>query len=552
MGVVMAAQLLMAGTAAAASRTWTGSGSDNNMTTAANWGGTAPVAGDDLDFPTGTGVTQTTVNNDFTAGTSFNSITFSGTYDSDSSNWYTINGNAMTLDAGVNASTTGAPGGAMLTSLINVNLTLTADQAFNADGNNYLDIASVNVSSRSLLTSGDGDVLIESLAGTGSLTSSSNTLYLLGANTGYSGAITVTSGVLNVNSPASLGSSSGVASQNGSELVLGVCGTSTTYPQNLSLAGVSASATDLFPSAKLYLESNCGGFGSGVTESYGWFTYDGAATLTGAISLGSDVTFGAGVTTTTLTGAITGAYHINVLPGWGGKLVVNSSANGSGTINGTYTSGLFIKNLSDSQPSNSVNIFNNTEITIDGTRGIVDVNGGKLKGHGTVGQLFLYDGSIDPGDSPGILNTGDLTFQSGALDEELGGTGSGQFDQLNVTGTVDLGTNTVLNVSLVNSFKPVAGNSFIIVRNDGTDPVTGSFKNLAEGATFTASGYVFKISYVGGDGNDVVLTVLSVPSAPNTGLFGLNLPNAWLVLLASLISAASLFFLAYRRAGAIG
>ena len=33
--------------------TWTGGGGDNNWTTAANWGGTAPVAGDDLVFPAG-------------------------------------------------------------------------------------------------------------------------------------------------------------------------------------------------------------------------------------------------------------------------------------------------------------------------------------------------------------------------------------------------------------------------------------------------------------------------------------------------------------------
>ena len=38
---------------AATSRTWTGAGADNNWTTPGNWGGTAPVAGDDLVFPGG-------------------------------------------------------------------------------------------------------------------------------------------------------------------------------------------------------------------------------------------------------------------------------------------------------------------------------------------------------------------------------------------------------------------------------------------------------------------------------------------------------------------
>ena len=38
---------------AAAARTWTGGGADNNWSTPGNWGGTVPVAGDDLVFPGG-------------------------------------------------------------------------------------------------------------------------------------------------------------------------------------------------------------------------------------------------------------------------------------------------------------------------------------------------------------------------------------------------------------------------------------------------------------------------------------------------------------------
>ncbi|MEP7158805.1 MAG: S8 family serine peptidase, partial [Chloroflexota bacterium] len=73
---------------AASTATWTGGGSDNNWTTAANWGGTAPVAGDDLVFPGG--AARLTNTNDFTAGTSFNSITLSGT-------GYTLSGNSVAL-----------------------------------------------------------------------------------------------------------------------------------------------------------------------------------------------------------------------------------------------------------------------------------------------------------------------------------------------------------------------------------------------------------------------------------------------------------------------
>ncbi|MGC8641639.1 MAG: beta strand repeat-containing protein, partial [Isosphaeraceae bacterium] len=74
--------------------TWTGGGTTTNWSDASNWGGTAPVAGDDLVFPS---VTNETANNDFTAGTSFNSITISGS-------GYSLTGNAIALTGGITAS----------------------------------------------------------------------------------------------------------------------------------------------------------------------------------------------------------------------------------------------------------------------------------------------------------------------------------------------------------------------------------------------------------------------------------------------------------------
>ncbi len=62
------------------------------------------------------------------------------------------------------------------------------------------------------------------------------------------------------------------------------------------------------------------------------------------------------------------------------------------------------------------------------------------------------------------------------------------------------------------SLTPVTGQTFIIVDNDGTDAITGTFAGLPEGATisnFLGSSLNAAITYVGGTGNDVVLTVLS-------------------------------------------
>ncbi len=50
---------------------------------------------------------------------------------------------------------------------------------------------------------------------------------------------------------------------------------------------------------------------------------------------------------------------------------------------------------------------------------------------------------------------------------------------------------------------------FLILDNQSATAIQGTFNGLAEGATFTGSnGQTYKISYVGGTGNDVVLTQL--------------------------------------------
>ena len=150
----------------------------------------------------------------------------------------------------------------------------------------------------------------------------------------------------------------------------------------------------------------------------------------------------------------------------------------------------------------------------------VTVNsGGTLGGTGTVGNTVTVNsgGTIAPGTSPGILNTGTLTLTAGStLTVEINGTTVGtQYDQVNVTGGVTLG-NATLNVVL--GFTPSAGQTFTIIANDLADAVVGTFSGLPEGSIFTAGAGRFSISYVGGSGNDVVLTALNVPADDRQGL----------------------------------
>src|SRR5439155_11612812 len=80
-----------------------------------------------------------------------------------------------------------------------------------------------------------------------------------------------------------------------------------------------------------------------------------------------------------------------------------------------------------------------------------------------------------------------------------------------VTGTVDL---TGADLSGTMGFAAAVGATFTIINNDGSDAIVGTLAGLPEGATVTLSGQSFTISYVGGTGNDVVLTL----AAPNVRL----------------------------------
>src|SRR5439155_15925819 len=59
---------------------------------------------------------------------------------------------------------------------------------------------------------------------------------------------------------------------------------------------------------------------------------------------------------------------------------------------------------------------------------------------------------------------------------------------------------------------PPVGSSYVIINNDGTDPVVGTFAGLPNGGVITVGTNSFKILYAGGDGNDVVLVENTSPT----------------------------------------
>ncbi len=187
---------------------------------------------------------------------------------------------------------------------------------------------------------------------------------------------------------------------------------------------------------------------------------------------------------------------------------------------------------------------------------ITVASGALLKGNGGLSNVTIQSGgTVAPGNSPGCLSANNFTITGTYLSEVQGLNACTGYDQLQVSGTANV-TNATLQLSLLNGFTPTIGQSFTILNNTGSNPVTGTFNGLAEGATFSLGGATFQISYVGGDGNDIVLTVINpataasgsganAPGTPNTG-FGLVAGRPATVLAVTMLAASILLGLARR------
>jgi autotransporter-associated beta strand protein len=146
------------------------------------------------------------------------------------------------------------------------------------------------------------------------------------------------------------------------------------------------------------------------------------------------------------------------------------------------------------------------------SRGYV-YSSGTLGGTGTFSEVYCA-GNLLPGTSPGILTCSNLTFTSAGdyfvdLTGPTPGTG---YDQLVVRGTNELGS-AVLHVTPAFTTPAAIGDQFVIINNDGSDAIAGTFNGLPNGSTISSNGFSFTINYAGGSGNDVVLTVADVPLA---------------------------------------
>ena len=160
------------------------------------------------------------------------------------------------------------------------------------------------------------------------------------------------------------------------------------------------------------------------------------------------------------------------------------------------------------------------QIRVDGTL-LGDVeHAAFFDGNGVVdGNLHtLSGGRVEPDFYGKLLVTGDLTLDTGSdLRMYFYGPVSEQdHTVMQVAGAVDLSGSLTMDVYDV---PPLPAGPFVLICNDGSDAVVGTFDGIAEGATVSlGGGLAMQVTYVAnGDGgpvgNDVAVTFVADPGS---------------------------------------
>jgi hypothetical protein len=128
-----------------------------------------------------------------------------------------------------------------------------------------------------------------------------------------------------------------------------------------------------------------------------------------------------------------------------------------------------------------------------------------LSGDGVIGDVTGC-GDIVPDSTLSVKNLSlgnySLGNYRGGLDIHLNGTNVGEYGRLIASGDVSLGRGQLLASA---GFNPQPGQVFTIVEKTSPGPITNAIFG-PEGTITTLNGMPFRISYVGGDGNDLTLT----------------------------------------------
>jgi autotransporter-associated beta strand protein len=529
----------LAQAAAAATLTWSGA-SSALWSDPENWGGTAPAAGDDLVFPAG--AANLANSNDLPAFTSFNSITIA-------TSGYFLSGNGVALGSG--GIVTGASSGG---SVIGLPLRLAAPQTWVAAMSlGVLGAVGLNGQTLTLTAnSGAGGLLWGVVSGSGSIVQNDAGVWTLAGSNTFTGQVQINGGTLIATNANALGAAddtpaNGTTVASGATLQLAVAALPAEY---LSLSGSGVNGGGALQGGRVTLAGTVDLADSVTVSTSAQITFSGAVTGSGSLTMSGGGTFvlaavsnftgGVNWTATeTLVTAVANALYpqtnIDVTGTFstGGQDQTINTLGGSGSVDlgsaspgGTLTLGGL--NVTQNTPDFSGSVTGSGAMAMSG--GLFSLVGGSLaatitftvnngdiflSNNATAGPVVVNGGGFSPGmggSGAGGLSTGGLTLSNGGTYVQvINGPSTGEFNQVTVNGTVSLGSSSLTFAASGVS----AGQSLTIIDNDGSDPVSGSFADLPNGATITCGGggcggVNFTISYTGGTGNDVVVTAVAM------------------------------------------
>ena len=156
----------------------------------------------------------------------------------------------------------------------------------------------------------------------------------------------------------------------------------------------------------------------------------------------------------------------------------------SGTVNAQ--SGTISFDNGFTQTAGTLNLGDDADTGIDSDDNNVVIQGGSVVGIGNIdtqgGQTQFSGGTLEPGNSPGIINFGGALVLGGTSSIILGLAGTGgvagtDFDQINAAGAVTLGGSVTL--ALFGGYTPTIGDAFpdLITSQISVTPPFGSIVN---------------------------------------------------------------------------
>jgi alpha-tubulin suppressor-like RCC1 family protein len=234
------------------------------------------------------------------------------------------------------------------------------------------------------------------------------------------------------------------------------------------------------------------GSGSPITSAGGSVLVSGTKGG-GSTSLGLNVTAPTAISTASNGGNIT---------------LIANTMNISGAISGAGSSIVTLYPTTNSTPidlgaADSANTLGLTDAELDlitaGTLAIGNASSGAI----TVSAV------ISPLNYKTLALNKNTSFSStGGFASDIGATAA-MYEKITVTGSVSIHPAATLSLAATGGYVPAVEQGFMLINNDSSDSIIGTFSNFVQGATipnFLSSGLNAKISYSGQTGNDLVVS----------------------------------------------